>query len=357
MYLSPEKTSEFHAADLPDLPVGDVEDVQHAAASRFAPASRCSKEQGTVMRAALGEELQDVLGAEFGSLPPESIQKLIDWKLAPLPISAKSQTAHRSTQGLEPASVQVSKPAVTKAPDGDARNSQSGSILANISTAVQEPGSSDQPTCQTFRLEATSLTGELLAVLSCAHETWTRVDILRELLKQAPVQPPEYYKIMHGESVLTGARTLRDCGFTSSESVHSIQVVKLLNDQQPVLQQKFEAVLDIEDGAVRARSLVWLCPPGIVELTMRALCSLFGVPPVKNHAGADDYSKAALQTFLQNKAELVKRVKDIHAHVDKTPETTIAKLAPFVEDSSFAPDKIFSGSLCCGILCSWCHSL
>lgn len=203
--------------------------------------------------------------------------------------------------------------------------------------------------------------GKTIMKLPDAVASWTRADIVQKLHAKSPLQAGWFYKVSCGGRILGWRSTVGDCISLAllDGDTPVFTAVELKNDEQQPLDMAFQRVRRLADEEVREVGAMRQPLPGL-SLLAQALCTLFGVQPVRamnteTKEVIDDFLAAGRKVFFaRGQRALVDTLAALSP--DACPEKILSKLAPFVENPAFGIEKMRSYKVI-EMLCAWCHAL
>lgn len=98
-------------------------------------------------------------------------------------------------------------------------------------------------------------------------------------------------------------------------------------------------------------------PPGGVRLTMEVVCIVFKEAPKKKMVDGKrvlDYWDSG-KGLIQNAKKFLEKL--INFDKDAMEEKVVKKMAPYMENPEFTPDRIEQVSKACRAVCMWCHAM
>ena len=135
---------------------------------------------------------------------------------------------------------------------------------------------------------------------------------------------------------------------------------KDLDEALPALEEAVKCLNDLKKADIDEVK-GFKTPPGGVNLTIHAVCVMFGVKPIKkndpNNPGKkiDDFWEAGKKELLVNAAEFIQQLKDFDK--DHIPDRVINNIKPFIEDENFTPKMIEKASKACTAVCMWVRAM
>ncbi|KFG40519.1 dynein heavy chain [Toxoplasma gondii GAB2-2007-GAL-DOM2] len=133
-----------------------------------------------------------------------------------------------------------------------------------------------------------------------------------------------------------------------------------LDEALPALDQAVDCLQKLKAEHVREVKALTKPPAGVL-LTMEAVCIMFQVQPVKkNDPGRpggkiDDYWESAQHKLLKDPKKLLDDL--LNYDKDNIPESTIVKIAPYLDRQDFDPGAIRKASVACEAICMWVRAM
>jgi len=201
------------------------------------------------------------------------------------------------------------------------------------------------------------LLAEVVHVIGCGSDAENHV--LNDVV--APVQTKDAASTHAALECLQQMATqtsedLRQASQAFQEAKHNIN--QLLEPALPALEQSLKALKCLRKADIHEARAIKR-PPALMELTLRALCIMFEIRPVKipspdGRGMVDDYWSSACRHLLGD-ASLLHKMFEFDK--DNIREQIIRRLGPILENESFTPEHVAKVSLFCSVACRWIKAM
>lgn len=208
----------------------------------------------------------------------------------------------------------------------------------------------------TGELEVCSLAGEVITKFE-AQKTWTRRNILEQVIQHAAPAEGCFYRFVHGETVVRKQRTLKDCGviFNHSEAAR-IQAIVMpkpsdadLELVRPALEEAMRGLNSVHVNDVKEIRALAVPPPG-VSLCIEAVLKVLGEPTPKG-----GHTWTTVKAHLKDPDMFLNRLKNFDK--DEHYKRVVEVLKPYLEQDIFTYDRLRCFSQMCGHLVRWCSGM
>jgi len=221
-----------------------------------------------------------------------------------------------------------------------------------------------------------SMGGNMIARLRDATAGWTRIDVLRALADEAPLQPHQVYRLFCGNQMLRDKAPLAEyvgrieiaegsrdplSGYVKStegeDPTRAIELTAVItevnSDAMAALAQAKQEICLIQKKDLRevqAFAYSILKPPEQVELLIEAVCAVLGLKEGFCFNNTWSSTKCVLADL-----ELLSKLHSFDP--TKSPGKTLLALSPYLKVKDFTEEALHARSQTYGLLCAWCHRL